>query len=46
MNFDKGRIKLQKNYDDYEYNLVIEVFEEFVEQYPNNAVEFKMEDKV
>ena len=45
LNFDKEKISLQKNYDDYEYNIVVKVFERFVKQYPNNAVEFKMEDE-
>ncbi len=44
INFDKEKIALQKNYDDYEYNIVIEVFEEFVEKYPNNDLEFRMEE--
>ena len=44
INFDKEKIKLQKNFDDYKYNLIIEVFEEFVEEYPNNKLEFRMED--
>ena len=44
VNFDVPKIKLQKNYDDYEYNLVIEVFEDFVKQYPNNKLEFRMDD--
>jgi len=44
VNFDKEKIKLQKTYDDYEYNLVLEVFEEFVEKYPNNKLEFRMDE--
>ncbi len=44
VNFDKEKIKLQKIYDDYEYNLVIEIFEEFVEKYPNNKLEFRMDE--
>lgn len=43
VNFDKERIKLQRNFDDYKYNIVIEVFERFAKQYPNNKVEFKMD---
>ena len=42
--FDKDKIKLQKNYDDYKYNIVIEVFENFVKEYPNNKLEFRMEE--
>lgn len=45
VNFDKEKIKLQKNYDNYEYNLIIEVFEDFVKDYPNNALEFRMDDE-
>ncbi len=44
LNFDKEKIKLQKTYDDYEYNLVLEIFEEFVEKYPNNKLEFRMDE--
>ena len=42
--FDKDKIKLQKNYDDYKYNIVIEVFENFVKEYPNNKLELRMEE--
>lgn len=45
INFDKEEIKLQKNFDDYKYNIIIEVFEDFVKEYPNNKLEFKMETK-
>ncbi len=44
LNFDKEKIKLQKNFDDYKYNLIIEVFEDFVKEFPNNKLEFKMEE--
>jgi len=44
VNFDKEKIALQKNYDDYEYNIVLKVFERFVKQYPNNKLEFRMEE--
>ncbi len=44
VNFDKEKIKLQKNYDDYEYSIVLKVFERFVKQYPNNTLEFKMDE--
>ena len=40
-NFDKERISKQKTLDDYEYNLIIEIFEDFAKNYPNNIVEFK-----
>ena len=42
LNFDREKIKLQKNYDDYEYNIIFTVFERFVKQYPNNKIEFRM----
>ncbi len=45
VNFDKNKIKEQKNFDDYKYNIVIEVFEMFAEKFPNNSVEFKMDEK-
>ena len=45
VNFDKGKIALQKNYDNYEYNIIIRVFERFVANYPNNTLEFRMEDE-
>lgn len=41
--FDKDDIKKERNYDDYKYNIVIEVFEDFVKKYPNNALEFRDE---
>ena len=44
LNFDKGKIALQKKYDDYKYNIIIEVFEEFVKMYPNNKLEFIMDE--
>lgn len=44
LNFDKDRIALEKNYNDYEFNIVIKVFERFVKEYPNNKLEFKMEE--
>ena len=45
VNFDKEKIALQKNYDDYEYNIIIRIFERFVKEYPNNTLEFRMEDE-
>lgn len=41
--FDKEKIKEEKNYDDYEYNMVIRIFERFVKKYPNNKLEFRDE---
>ena len=45
VNFDKEKIAQQKNFDDYKYNIIIEVFEDFVKDYPNNKLEFRMEDE-
>lgn len=39
--FDKEKIALEKNYDDYEFNIVIKIFERFVKEYPNNELEFR-----
>ena len=45
VNFNKEKIQLQKNFDDYQYNIIIEYFEKFVEEYPNNQLEFRMENE-
>ncbi len=39
-NFDVEKIKSQKTFDDYKYSIIIEVFTEFVEEYPNNKLIF------
>ena len=39
MGFDLDEIKQEKTLDDYKYKLIFEVFEYFVEQYPNNSME-------
>ena len=44
INFDREEIKLQKNFDDYQYEMVLEIFEDFVKEYPNNKLEFRMEE--
>lgn len=44
INFDKDKISLQKNYDDYEYNIIFTIFNRFIKEYPNNKLEFKMEE--
>lgn len=41
--FDKARIKEERTYDDYKYNMIFKVFERFVREYPNNALEFRDE---
>ncbi len=45
VNFDKVQIKLQRSYDNYEYNIILTVFERFVKDYPNNQLEFRTEHK-
>ena len=45
VNFDKEKIKLQKNYDDYEYNLILQIFEDFVQKYPNNLLQYENDEK-
>ena len=44
-NFDKEKISKQKTYDDYHYSIIIEVFEDFAKNYPNNKVEFMPVEK-
>lgn len=44
VNFDKEKIALPKNFSDYKFNIIFRVFEDFVKEYPNNALEFKMEE--
>lgn len=43
MNFDIDRIKEQKTYDNYEWNIILEVLQDFVKDYPNNKLTFKTE---
>lgn len=45
MNFDIDRIKEQKTYDNYEWNILLEVLQDFVKDYPNNKLTFKTEQK-
>ncbi len=45
-NFDLEKIKNYKNYENYKWNLVFEVFEEFVKKYPNNTLEFINEEEI
>lgn len=40
VNFDLDKIKLQKNFDDYKYNIIFTMLQHFVENYPNNTLEF------
>lgn len=39
-NFDLEKIKNQKNYEDYEWNIILGVLNRFIEKYPNNKLEF------
>ena len=44
LNFDRAKIATPQNYDDYKYNLILEVFEDFVKEYPDNTLEYRNED--
>lgn len=39
-NFELEKIRNHKTYENYEYSLIIKVFERFVKQYPKNTLEF------
>ena len=43
LNFDSKKIKEQKTYEDYEWNLILEVLQDFVTNYPNNTLKFRNE---
>ena len=43
VNFDKEKIKLEKNFEDYQYAIILRAFERLVKDYPNNKLEFRME---
>lgn len=38
--FDLEKISKQKNIDNYEWSIIIKVFQDFVTKYPNNTIEF------
>lgn len=44
LNFDRENIKKIKNVEDYEYDLIFQVFERYIKENPNNKLEFKMEE--
>ncbi len=44
LNFNREKISTPKNYDDYEYNIIIRKPEEFTEEFPNNTLEYKNEE--
>ena len=43
--FDREKIKLQKTHDEYKYNIILEVFEDFARKFPKNKLEFRKGDK-
>lgn len=43
-NFNLEKIKNYKSYENYQWNLIIEVIEDFVTKYPNNKLVFINED--
>ena len=45
LNFNKEKIALQKNFNDYNFNIILEVFNDFVQKFPNNQLEFIMEEE-
>ena len=42
--FDRKRIAQPKNYDDYNYDIMLSCFTDLMEKYPENVVEFKDEE--
>ena len=40
VNFDLDKIQRQKTYDDYEWNIILKVLNDFVKDYPNNKLKF------
>ena len=44
INFDFDKIKLKKNYDDFQFFYIIETFKRMIEQYPNNKITFINEE--
>ena len=43
LNFDLEEIKNKKTYENYEWRIILEVFREHVEEFPNNEIEFRNE---
>lgn len=39
-NFNLEKIKNYKNYENFQWNLIIEVIEDFVKKYSNNTLDF------
>ena len=44
-NFNLEKIRNYKNYENYQWNLIIEVIEDFVKKYSNNKLEFINDEK-
>lgn len=42
--FDRDSVKNSKRFDDYQWNLIFDVLEWFVEKFPNNSVVFLDEE--
>ncbi len=40
INFDREKIKNQKDIEDYHWNIILDVLESFVKEYPNNTIEY------
>lgn len=45
INFDIAKIKEQKTYDNYEWNIILKVLDRFVHDYPDNKLTFVKEEK-
>ena len=45
VNFDKEKIKLAKNLNDFKFNIILRVFERFVSRYPNNTMEYRFDEE-
>ena len=43
LNFDLEEIKNKKTYENYEWRIILEVFREHVQEFPNNQLEFRNE---
>lgn len=44
--FDRDKIAQKKNFDDYQYEIVINIFERLEKEHPNNKVEFITDEKI
>ena len=43
--FDLEKIKQEKTFDDYKWRIIFDVIQDFVKEYPNNAMEIIKEEK-